>query len=91
MIDLSEKMIGLARVSEAQQRLGIDYIVGDGRDVRKELLEGAEPAAPADLGRGVVEELVQGLLGVPVGTLVVGVVAAPHHVLPAHGGVCLYR
>ena len=31
-VDLSEKMIGLARASEAQQRLGIDYIVGDGRD-----------------------------------------------------------
>jgi toxoflavin synthase len=31
-VDLSEKMIGLARDSEAQQRLGIDYIVGDGRD-----------------------------------------------------------
>ena len=32
-VDRSEKMIGLARVSEAQQRLGIDYIVGDGRDL----------------------------------------------------------
>jgi ubiquinone/menaquinone biosynthesis C-methylase UbiE len=32
-VDLSEKMIGLARASEAQQRLGIDYIVGDGRNV----------------------------------------------------------
>ena len=32
-VDLSEKMIGLARTSEAQQRLGIDYIVGDGRDL----------------------------------------------------------
>ena len=31
-VDRSEKMIGLARASEAQQRLGIDYIVGDGRD-----------------------------------------------------------
>ena len=31
-VDLSEKMIGLARASEAQQRLGIDYVVGDGRD-----------------------------------------------------------
>lgn len=30
-VDLSEKMIGLARASEAQQRLGIDYIVGDAR------------------------------------------------------------
>lgn len=27
-------MIGLAQASEAQQRLGIDYIVGDGRDLR---------------------------------------------------------
>src|SRR6516165_573295 len=27
------EMIGLARASEAQQRLGIDYIVGDGRDI----------------------------------------------------------
>jgi SAM-dependent methyltransferase len=33
-VDLSEKMIGLARASEAQQRLGIDYIVGDGRNLR---------------------------------------------------------
>lgn len=33
-VDLSEKMIGLARASEAQQRLGIDYLVGDGRDLR---------------------------------------------------------
>jgi toxoflavin synthase len=32
-VDLSEKMIGLARASEAQQRLGIDYVVGDGRDL----------------------------------------------------------
>ena len=31
-VDLSEKMIGLARASEAQEPLGIDYIVGDGRD-----------------------------------------------------------
>ena len=31
-VDLSEKMIGLARASEAQQHLGIDYVVGDGRD-----------------------------------------------------------
>jgi toxoflavin synthase len=29
-VDLSEKMIGLARASEAQEPLGIDYIVGDG-------------------------------------------------------------
>src|SRR5215472_638190 len=29
-VDLSEKMIGLARASEAQQQLGIDYMVGDG-------------------------------------------------------------
>jgi toxoflavin synthase len=26
-------MIGLARASEAQEPLGIDYIVGDGRDL----------------------------------------------------------
>ena len=32
-VDLSEKMIGLARASEARQQLGIDYIVGDGRDL----------------------------------------------------------
>ena len=32
-VDLSEKMIGLARAGEAEQRLGIDYIVGDGRDL----------------------------------------------------------
>jgi SAM-dependent methyltransferase len=32
-VDLSEKMIALARVSEARQRLGIDYIFGDGRDL----------------------------------------------------------
>jgi toxoflavin synthase len=32
-VDLSEKMIGLAEASERQQRLGIDYIVGDARDL----------------------------------------------------------
>jgi toxoflavin synthase len=32
-VDLSEKMIELARAREAQQRLGIDYIVGDGRNL----------------------------------------------------------
>jgi toxoflavin synthase len=32
-VDLSEKMIRLARTSEAQQRQGIDYFVGDGRDL----------------------------------------------------------
>ncbi|HUK08950.1 MAG TPA: methyltransferase domain-containing protein [Stellaceae bacterium] len=32
-VDLSEKMIGLARAGETQQRLGIEYIVGDGRDI----------------------------------------------------------
>jgi len=32
-VDLSEKIIALARASEAQQPLGIDYIVGDGRDL----------------------------------------------------------
>src|SRR6516164_11052357 len=30
-VDLSENMIELARASEAQEPLGIDYIVGDGR------------------------------------------------------------
>ena len=40
-VDLSETMIGLARASEAQQRLGIDYIVGDGRNL--------EPAENYDL------------------------------------------
>jgi toxoflavin synthase len=30
-VDLSEKMIELARANEAQQRPGIEYIVGDGR------------------------------------------------------------
>lgn len=33
-VDLSEGMIGLARASEAQQQLGIDYVVGDGRDLQ---------------------------------------------------------
>jgi toxoflavin synthase len=33
-VDLSEKMIELARGTEAEQRLGIDYIVGDGRNLR---------------------------------------------------------
>jgi len=37
-VDLSERMIGLAQAQESEQRLGIDYIVGDGR----ELLLGAE-------------------------------------------------
>jgi len=32
-VDISEKMIGLAQASETQQRLGIEYIVGDGRDI----------------------------------------------------------
>ncbi|MBV8589622.1 MAG: class I SAM-dependent methyltransferase, partial [Acetobacteraceae bacterium] len=32
-IDLSEKMIELARASEAKQRLGIDYIIGDARNL----------------------------------------------------------
>jgi ubiquinone/menaquinone biosynthesis C-methylase UbiE len=35
-VDLSEKMIDLARSSEAQLRLGIDYIVADGRDLAVE-------------------------------------------------------
>ena len=33
-VDLSEKMIELAQASEAKQRLGIDYIVGDARSLR---------------------------------------------------------
>ena len=32
-VDLSEKMIKLARATEAEQQLGIDYIVGDGRNL----------------------------------------------------------
>ncbi len=31
--DLSEKMIELARNTDAEERLGIDYIVGDGRNL----------------------------------------------------------
>ena len=33
-VDLSEKMIALARASEAQQPLGIEYVVGDGRNLK---------------------------------------------------------
>ena len=33
-VDLSEKMIGLARASEAQQRLGFDYLVGRSEERR---------------------------------------------------------
>jgi len=32
-IDLSERMIELARAQEAEHRLGIDYTVGDGREL----------------------------------------------------------
>lgn len=32
-VDLSERMIELAKAQEAKQRLGIDYVVGDGRDL----------------------------------------------------------
>lgn len=32
-IDLSERMIELARAQEAEHRLGIDYAVGDGREL----------------------------------------------------------
>src|SRR5437764_10540272 len=32
-VDLSERMIKLARATEAEQQLGIDYIVGDGRNL----------------------------------------------------------
>jgi len=31
-VDLSEGMVGLARTAEAQQLLGIEYVVGDGRE-----------------------------------------------------------
>src|SRR5271157_1381206 len=33
-VDLSPKMIELALAAEAQQRLGIEYLVGDGRDLK---------------------------------------------------------
>jgi toxoflavin synthase len=33
-VDLSEKMIDLARASESEQRLGIEYIVGDARNLK---------------------------------------------------------
>ena len=33
-VDLSPKMIELARAAEVQQRLGIEYLVGDGRDLK---------------------------------------------------------
>lgn len=44
-VDLSEKMIGLAQANEAQQRLGIDYIVGDGRDLgsRRTMISRSQP------------------------------------------------
>jgi ubiquinone/menaquinone biosynthesis C-methylase UbiE len=32
-VDLSAKMIELAQASEVQHRLGIDYVIGDGRDL----------------------------------------------------------
>jgi toxoflavin synthase len=32
-VDLSERMIELAKAQEAKQRLGIDYVVGDGREL----------------------------------------------------------
>ena len=35
-VDLSPKMIELARKNEAQQPLGIEYVVGDGRDMNFE-------------------------------------------------------
>jgi toxoflavin synthase len=34
-VDLSERMIELARTQEAEQRLGIDYVVGDGRELEQ--------------------------------------------------------
>src|SRR6185312_7072670 len=33
-VDLSQEMIGLAQASEAQQPLGIDYIIGDGLNLK---------------------------------------------------------
>ena len=33
-VDLSERMVELAKAQEADQRLGIDYVVGDGRDLK---------------------------------------------------------
>ena len=32
-VDLSERMVELAKAQEAVQRLGIDYVVGDGRNL----------------------------------------------------------
>ena len=32
-VDLSERMVELAKAQEAVQQLGIDYVVGDGRDL----------------------------------------------------------
>ena len=58
-------------------------------DVGEQFLEGTEADAFADVGGYVVEQLVEGLLGVAVGALVVRVVRAPQHVLPPHGHVGL--
>src|SRR6185437_4283940 len=57
-------------------------------DMREELLEGADAHPSADVGRGVVEQLVQRLLGVAKGALEVGVVTPPDGVAvagPGHG------
>src|SRR3954454_8517125 len=32
-VDLSERMVGLARAQEAQDPLGVEYLVGDARDL----------------------------------------------------------
>src|SRR3954454_4224564 len=53
-------------------------------DVREEVEERAHRDPVTHLRVDVVEELVQGLLGVPVGALEVRVVAAEHDVLVAH-------
>src|SRR5262249_55897915 len=46
-IDLSERMIELARAQEREHRLGIEYRVGDGRDLR--LSASPDIVAAADL------------------------------------------
>ena len=53
-------------------------------DVGEEFFEGTEGDAMSGGGVDVVEELVEGLLGVPVCTFGVGVVAAPADILPTH-------
>ena len=62
---------------------------GGGRlaDAGEQFEEGALGHAVAGGLVHVVEELVEDLLGVAEGAFQVGVVAAPHDVLVAHGGV----